>query len=144
MVRHVIRLAEDGAQAEIVGQVGGEPSRAPATDSDQCAARGQVGIRGPVGVRPARGIARRRHITAEPVTRQWDGVQGHLGGACTTDGDAHPGEDRDFVGTQSRHGLWRNVYLADHDLFHAESRTTAGARDQADALQPSDRWALRE
>jgi hypothetical protein len=62
MVLQVVHLAEDGAQAEIIGQIGGKPSRAPATNSDQRAARGQVGIRGPVGVRPAREIAGRRHI----------------------------------------------------------------------------------
>jgi hypothetical protein len=47
MVRHVVRRAEDGAQAEIVGQVRGELSHMPAADSDQRAACGQVGIRGP-------------------------------------------------------------------------------------------------
>jgi hypothetical protein len=41
MVRHVVRLAEDGAQAEVVGQVRGEPSHAPAADSDQRAACGR-------------------------------------------------------------------------------------------------------
>jgi hypothetical protein len=42
------------------------------------------------------------------------------------------------TGTSSeRHPATVNGYLADHDLFHAESRTTAGARDQADALQPA-------
>jgi hypothetical protein len=70
-------------------------------DSDQRAARSQIGIRRPVGVPPAPGIARRRHIrggtsTAEPMTRQWDGCEDTSAAPAHQTADAHPGEDRDL------------------------------------------------
>lgn len=118
MVRHVVRLAEDEAQAEIIGQVGGELSRAPATDSDQRAARGQVGIRGPVGVRPARGIARRRHIHCQagdtPLGRRAKTLRRRLRNRPRSAPRRRPGTSSE----RSRATVSGAMFaLADHDLF---------------------------
>jgi hypothetical protein len=51
MVRHVIRVAENGARRPKSPGRQGVNFRTRWLDSDQCAARGQVGIRGPVGAR---------------------------------------------------------------------------------------------
>jgi hypothetical protein len=90
MVRHVIRVAENGAQAQIAGQARSELSHALAGLRPVCGARpgGDTRTGGRTYALPG-GSLGGGTSTAEPVTRQWDGVGRHLGGACATDRDAH-------------------------------------------------------